>query len=923
MTQGSSVATLDRKIVSKLSVESQDALIAPNSLYSHIPATQPPVPQFPLDPTSTLFGPVDRHSKFNHGNVKMDAAVFNVILSTLLARLARSKSMNDSGGVKRVLTQIMNFLKEYADINENKLYKRYNNYSATGADDFPLVEFYRGVAGNCNALASCCLENPIGQNSTEEGDHTIFDDAHPEDDGSEASNKSHNLKVNEVAEKIWNFCRERIQHNALLRFPRLRITYGVALICRAIPNSAAEILSRALDDTSFRTPIHLFMHALQHMEEGKMIQENHNVFNDSSIRAGELEYILHDAAEIMEEAVKIDPVNVDYQLWHIGCLASCLLVSSGNKIGSGVHLYPSQKRRNSSFLDDGLAHEIRTQLKKYDEVRGEISTAIRTLLTLAEYQGSLKAHLAVTAVLEWKQMIGLLLGSTFEDHVDDIKTLHAFHIQQWIRKDTSEFASRYTRNVQATRDGTYFARNIENDPENIDNWRKFVKFLGSLDPHDRRNNEDWWGNDRDWWEYSVLLMPPLETSHMNENGIAEVILARLKPDDSSNETSIHTAPPSNHTKPPSEKLFDWLPTNDDIETQKMRNSSISEKTRSRCHAHLLPRSFEDILQASDTSSTSTDPPLSPLINVSSISQEMNAYRLYVFCHLYGVDHPTVEKYIYFGLIRNCWLHLKWKWLKSDCDEFRILQWLISKGMNLEAVIRSKLNPSDAIKNYKVVHCRDPKVTGEHHPTTDLPGSTAERRERKKRPRLKPRDYKVVHCKDPKVTGDHHPMTDLPESTAERRERTKLPKLKPSPEVDDFWDSVDWKNISYMLPTAAKVFNQTTGDNAFTNESLFPDDQSSTQNSTPTSVANTSSVQQNVTLTVGERTSTGTSNINNQRRVRPPPPPPKAKRKATTSNKQRRTRPASTSNKSSSENPPKRRKTKSQDVELVATNITAV
>jgi hypothetical protein len=251
----------------------------------------------------------------------------------------------------------------------------------------------------------------------------------------------------------------------------------------------------------------------------------------------------------------------------------------------------------------------------------------------------------------------------------------------------------------------------------------------------------------------------------------------------------------------------------------------------------------------------------------------------------------VEKYIYYGLIRNCWLNLKKKWLKLECDEFRILKWLASKGMNVECVIRSKLNPSDAINKYELVEYTGSQVRGEQHSVAEIPGSTTE-----------------------------------------RRQRTKLPTtFKPKPKVDDFWNSVDWKNISYMLPTAT-LFNQTTGagNNAFNTESLFPD-QSSTQNSTALSAPNNtaadqSSVRQNTALT-----STGTDNGNNQRRVRPPPMPvsPKAMRKTTTSKKQRRTRSASTNNNDSSQNPPKKRSRKNQDDEIiaatkiVATNIVAV
>eukprot|EP00531_Pseudo-nitzschia_arenysensis_P013699 CAMPEP_0116151386 /NCGR_PEP_ID=MMETSP0329-20121206/20067_1 /TAXON_ID=697910 /ORGANISM="Pseudo-nitzschia arenysensis, Strain B593" /LENGTH=198 /DNA_ID=CAMNT_0003647991 /DNA_START=71 /DNA_END=664 /DNA_ORIENTATION=- len=175
--------------------------------------------------------------------------------------------------------------------------------------------------------------------------------------------------TNLIAEKIWEFCQPKIRQNALLRFPKLRISFGIALICRNISPSAAEILSSPIDDHSIRTPLDLFKEALEDMESKSYIVSNQHL-EERSIRAVELEFLLHDAAEFFQEAVELDPTNVEYQLWHTGCLAACLLI-----------LLDSFK----------CAHEVRPCMKKYNEVRVELSSAVRALFTLVKYQSSSRA----------------------------------------------------------------------------------------------------------------------------------------------------------------------------------------------------------------------------------------------------------------------------------------------------------------------------------------------------------------------------------------------------------------------------------------------------------------------------------------------------------------------------------------------------
>jgi hypothetical protein len=746
-TRGSNgSAPVGDSVLAKLSKESRGALINANCLYSHVEGTKPPVPQFPLEPTRILFGPVDKYANFYHSSVKMEHGVYKLILSALLTRVAKEISKND-GKVRTCLPiQVSKLVTEFADRNENNLHKRSANQITSNNADIPLVEFYRGVFGYCGFLASGCARMSNALSRQSEGNLKVGDsedDLYDAFEGTANNRWILNASMNRVAASIWDFCHTRINHNGLLRFPKLRITCAVAMICRVLPAGAAEILSRPLDDDGNRSPIHLFRNMLEYLETGKMLLDSttsEDAYSKDSVRAAELEYIIHDAGDLIQEAILLDPVNVDYHLWHIGCLSSCLLLSSGNKISSRAHLYPSQKK-GSFLFSKGPRHEVRTRLKKYYDVRIEVATAIKSLLALVRRQSSAKAHFAISTILEWRQLMGLLVGSPMEEYVDDIGKIHEFHTQQWLLKDTSSFAKKYLRKVNGSRDLFIHCRNLETDPCDVSAWRCLVQCLGPIGredsppddldidihrkgclkcsrlcnprwiDHAKKEREQslglWWGEGREWWEESILSV----AHSASKKGITErkrlvdSVLQRLRQEDridcsshiDDNVTSrIGVWEMNDH-------IYGWVPGREDVLLESQDENDVSDDIRSTCYAPHLPKSLEVLVHESEMFPDSEDMNMKSksdmLPKVSSSRIEINAYKVFVLCHMFGPDHPSIGERIYHEFIYNCYQNTWGTWMKNQCDELAVLKWFHSMGLNLEAVFQDLCTES-CIRNAK-------------------------------------------------------------------------------------------------------------------------------------------------------------------------------------------------------------------------------
>jgi hypothetical protein len=714
-----SAATLDRKLIARLSFEARGALAGAVCLYSHVPGTIPPVPQFPLDPTAIIFGPADKYANFYHSSVRMDQATQKIILSTLMARVAGARLSRDRSSVARAEKEISKFIAESAVVNKNDFYKRFNQQFGLPEHDIPLVEFNRGMSQFCNFTANACASQNVKLFELEESDalekKLIDSDDEDEDDividSLYSSMMLYDSGMKDVAERIWGFLQLHINHNGLLRFPKLRVTAAIAHICRSLPASAAEILSRPLDEGGDCTPIQLFKQTLEHMEEKKMITDTVE-HDEDAVRAAEIEYIMHDASEMFQDAVKIDPTNVDYHLWHIGCLSACLLISSGNKVSSESHLFPSLKTDTIGYFQ-GPRHEVRVRLRKFSEVRYEVSTAVKTLLTLARYQSSARTHFAVVSVMGWSQMMGLLAGGPMEDFLEDIQSLYAFHVRQWIKQDTSLLSKSQWKNEKHTEDDAFVcARNIEDEPEDMEHWKNLVRCLGPVSGKKSvSNDENWWGTDRDWWEDSILsiALPP-KNILKSEKGSAAAVLDRVLNDDAENLCSPKNPLDMTSGDPCcfNDRWLDWLPTKTDTDIQDMELEDFSDEVRSIDHFNELPRMIQNDQGAAPLiDGRSGWLPRDYLPEVISNSKELNAYKILILCHLLGAKHPKVEEYVYHAFVLQCFENIRRKRMKRDCDELRLLRWLVSMGLDLRMILHEKL-AAKRIQLYTIVDDEDIK-----------------------------------------------------------------------------------------------------------------------------------------------------------------------------------------------------------------------
>ncbi|KAG7352419.1 hypothetical protein IV203_008467 [Nitzschia inconspicua] len=685
VTQASdSAATIDRSVLTKLSNDSRGILIKANCLYSHIEGTKPPLPQFPLDPTDILFGPVDKHANFHHASIRMEHGVYKLILSTLLTRVANDRNKSEFESRKHTSNQVSMLAGEFVGGNENKLHERDERWGHEDSDG-----------------EERCLCNVMGNLST---DRWL-----PESD------------MKRVAGSVWDVCKTKIKHNGLLRFPKLRITFAIASICRILPTTAAEILSRPLDDDTNRSPIHLFKNTLEHMEAFKMLIDNTTsmeIHSQESLAVAELEYIIHDASGLIRESIVLDPVNVEYHLWHIGCLSSCLVLSSGNKISPQAYIYPSQKK-GSFLFNKGPLHEVRTKLKKYDDVRLEVAAAFKSLLTLARHQSSAQAHFAVSTVLEWTQLMGLLVGSRMKDSLDNIVKLHSYHTQQWLLKETSPLVMKYIRKAEETRDVFIISRALERNPSDLSCWRSLVRCLGPLRKQgtandiekccfqfrrvglprrmdhnqtiDERSLGFWWGEGREWWEDSILSFPPspLNEAVPEKRRLVKRVLKRLRQEYHCDAFSTNdTVTPCTSKSKVHDEAHAWLPRTEDVQPKGQDQDSIPENERSTCYAAHLPKSLERLGQASHCKEVGPKSNVANFPCLSSALKEIKAYKVFVSCHMFGPDRPKVKDHIYNEFIRNCYKNTTCvSWMKSHCDELIILKWFNSMGLNLEAAFK--------------------------------------------------------------------------------------------------------------------------------------------------------------------------------------------------------------------------------------------
>jgi hypothetical protein len=680
-----------------------ETCIVPSTTFSHIPGTSPPVPQFPLDAVSIVYGPVDRHAKYHHQDNFVHHNHFQLAFSTLLSRAVMAEG---GQGIDELQQRIQTMLEQYVGISDTKGHRRQFLYTRGKARDIPSVQLYRAIQSHCSFWANGFPRRRGATSLVIKEEDTIKRefDQHDLGDDLYAKDEQGPILLREVAEDIYVFLDNCIQHNGLVRFSRLRVIYALAFVCHKLPIGAAKIVAKPLDD-HHPTPIHVLRHACEYLESNNLIRgakdnESTGVSDEEAMRDGELEYIFFEAAGKLEVAVRAAPIDIDCHLWRIGMLAACLLLSSGNRIGSGAHRYPSRAtRRTYETVDpdsDILEHEIRLRLPKYEEIAAQLSSAVNALLSLARHQPGEYVHRAVASFLEWSQVVALLAGEILEHSIDDIASIHAYHTFQLYLGDDSESARKSVRVSSKT--VPFFASELERDPSDIKRWRNLVDAVGPIGiessgassdhdshactclhcqftrlprifDHERREKSGlgWWGQNREWWLASLLK---IESSSSRNGPLVGEVVRSLKASDPS---TLQDAPEpillSSPAMPNDRAYSHWLPTR-----ERLRRLRCKIPSRQECMAsfdHGLPVSACDrigLVGADDR----TKQRLSSLLHVNSTKVEVMCYKIFLSCHLGGPGDRILEKSVSELLLRG---RVDSEVTERSSDEWQALEWL--------------------------------------------------------------------------------------------------------------------------------------------------------------------------------------------------------------------------------------------------------
>jgi hypothetical protein len=694
-------------------------VLKPTCPYIHVAGTTPPIPNFPLDAVGIVFGPVDRFAKFFDPN-RLDDTFYKMTLSTLLSRMGAAKGKEER---RTISTQIEKLVTQFPKLHFKSGYKFLPSRKRTDTD-LPLVPCYNALMSYCSYMANgfAMKKTDEAQVVKRDDDDDLYadDDLYDDDDDTDEF-----MDEKDVANVIYEYCENYIGHNGLQRFPRLHLTFGLARLCKSLPNSAAEILSRPFDERNQRTPFDLFKLMLEHLELNDLIVHTPEEAVDGKMMAGELEYLIHDAAEVFQDCVKLNPVDIGNHAWHIGALSACLLLSSGNQIGSGTRLYPSAKKRKRHVAmtledDDSPWHEIRYMLVKYPDIRIELAEAVQLLFYLAKYQKGARTSLAISSFLEWREVIGLLVGTTESEPWDDIMALHKKHVMKWATDSMTSTSQTYFARQERDESALvqFRASELENNPGSIESWRKFVQILGPVGWHPKRRRErehveqcnecqrlrgglfidhtapnKWLGADRlKTWKLMLLQIPACPDVNLFGRKRGEEVEEWKYKACKLTEWKLKQCMPA--LKEPLSRLSElddylvfedgdeellWLPLDTSTEDVKPQ-SEKSDVERSQTFDRILPMTVVEVLNEEEEE-IEFEPP--QLTGPKALALEVLCYKILILCHLeknlFDEGILTALK----TLVLQSWEEHR---LQEDSQEWKCLLWLCAMGLNLPLMI---------------------------------------------------------------------------------------------------------------------------------------------------------------------------------------------------------------------------------------------
>jgi hypothetical protein len=660
--------------------------LAPTVSYFFVPGSVPPTPMGPLDPTNIVFGPVDRYNS-NVQHAPVNETVYQLTLSTLLARLITARFQGDDEDERHIQQHLQCMALETIRLNQNKGWKLLAQFTSTGVDEVPLVQFAKACHSYCSLVANNMISS---SESIKE----------PNDDDSSNDSKS--------SPNVYELIEEWKDHNGLQLFSRLQITFGIFRIHRILPDAAAAMLARPFDAVNCRTPLELMQQLLEFMEDSHMLTgvvtpllgKQHNV-----IHVSELEYALYQASEYFAKAVDRDPTEPSCHEWHLAVLMGSMLLCSGNRIEDEARLHPSCRVNDQpmSVLDmfgsDERStigtHEIRRMLPKFHRLRQETARAFHNLLLLALHQQGARSYLAVTSFLEWKQGIALMFGAQAEDSslrmFARTRSTHRHFASKWAIQENSTLSLDYLHSIAVVTDNENnildgLATALEREPGCLDSWRNFADKLGCFSPTAMTNRDtvtDWWGRDRQSWWGDLLLDTSccgVEIFDDSPLKLANALMAWKRRVQSLRVTSkVRPSVQANETE-----SIDLTPALERIyrAAETAESSSVALESRRQTCDDELPESFLRVLENSTVDGKKKS---SPLYDTTWMDDSMLVLccKLIIRCHLFGMDDLEVRRQVRRLMLWS--LDPATKTIQSESDHCRILECLYILRLNVVAL----------------------------------------------------------------------------------------------------------------------------------------------------------------------------------------------------------------------------------------------
>ena len=546
-------------------------MTTPSCGYVPVSGAVPPVPPRPLDIAPIVMGPIDKASTHIFNTQAIDEATYRLTVASLHRRWLKYPSTRHH--LEAVADKMLELVEDPPGA-----------YDRAKSKDNQRPLRYLVFMGYVSLTLNGGLQHQDEKANVDEDAGDYSQEAQQEIIPAE---ERIDPDFPSLCKRLFDYLNGGLEQSGLARMCQLYCTLGLLRIAKDLPESAARLLSRPLDDSVFRTPFDQVAGVLQHLEDnGLMVDDRQKQRSQSPVvGVGEVEYALHQASEKFAACVERDPTELQYRCWYLASLAGCLLLCSGHFMGSGARVYPaptdgesSQELERSFNLIHSPGNEKRTDmqpasrfmLSNFPVLRQETAKAFYVLCHFASKQGNLspRAHLAISSFLEWRQVIALLLGpDTNPAEMSVVRSFHEYHVTQWARQDIASakvFMQNQRDNAKSAVE--FYAAAVEVDPSSIQNWRALAEELGSVGcqkvsqeehqskcPSDCRGcgsvvpghyvdhdeerarttgSKKWWGRERQIsWSYSILdlgSIPPIPFQLHESSGVCKEVEVQLK-----------------------------------------------------------------------------------------------------------------------------------------------------------------------------------------------------------------------------------------------------------------------------------------------------------------------------------------------------------------------------------------------------------